>query len=72
MIIIHSAVNFTGYLMKYFSDLDSSSINETLVESYGGILNLTLAIVVSVLLVCACIYYLNKKFEKKEKLNDNQ
>ena len=66
VIIIHAAVNLTGYLMRYFGDFDSSSMNKTSIESYGGILNYILAIVVSILAISVCVYYLNNEFKKKE------
>jgi membrane protease YdiL (CAAX protease family) len=65
-IIIHASVNLTGYLMRYFGDFDSSSMNKTSIESYGGVLNYALVIVISILVIFACVYYLNNEFKKKE------
>jgi membrane protease YdiL (CAAX protease family) len=66
VIIIHAAVNLTGYLMRYFGDFDSSSMDKTSIEIYGGVLNYALVIVVSILAIFACIYYLNNEFKKNE------
>ena len=66
VIIIHAAVNLTGYLMRYFGDFDSSSIDKTSIESYGGFLNYILVIAVSILAISVCVYYLNKEFKEKE------
>jgi len=66
VIIIHASVNLTGYLMRYFGDFDSPSMNEILIESYGGILNYILVISVSILAISVCVYYLNKEFKKRE------
>lgn len=49
--------------MRYFIDFDSS-MDDTLLEMYGGVTNLILAIVGSVLIVTVCIYYLRKEFER--------
>jgi membrane protease YdiL (CAAX protease family) len=62
-IIIHAAANLSGFLMRYFIDFDSS-MDDTLLEMYGGVTNLILAIVGSVLIVTVCIYYLRKEFER--------
>jgi membrane protease YdiL (CAAX protease family) len=66
VIIIHAAVNLTGYLIRYFGDFDSSLMNETSIESFGGILNYILVIAVSILAIPVCVYYLDKEFKKKE------
>ena len=66
VIIIHAAVNLAGYLIRYFSDFDSSSMDKTSIEIYGGVLNYSLVIVISILAFFACVYYLNKKFKKNE------
>ncbi len=62
-IIIHAAANLSGFLMRYFIDIDSL-MDDTLLEMYGGVTNLILAIVGSVLIVAVCIYYLRKEFER--------
>jgi membrane protease YdiL (CAAX protease family) len=66
VIIIHAAVNLTGYLMRYFGDFDSASMDKTSIEIYGGVLNYALVIVVSILTIFTCVYYLNKEFKKRE------
>jgi len=65
-IIIHGTVNLTGYLMRYFGDFNLSSINKTLIESYGGVLKVVLTIVVSIIVICVSVYFLNIEFKKKE------
>lgn len=62
-IIIHASANLSGYIMRYFIDVDSS-MDDTLVEMYGGITNLILAIVGAIIIVSICIYFLNKEFSK--------
>ena len=61
-ILIHATNNFIGFLISYSSDY--SSMDETLVESYGGALNLALAITGSILVLIICTYFLNKEFKK--------
>ncbi len=72
-IIIHAAANLSGFLMRYIIDIDSS-MDKTLIESYGGLTNLILAIVGSIIIVSVCIYFLIKEFNKKkiEKANAQQ
>lgn len=62
-IIIHAAANLSGFIMRQFVDMESS-MDDTLVESYGGMTNLILAIVGSVFVMAMCIYYLRKEFER--------
>jgi len=64
-IIIHGAANLSGFLMRYIIDIDTS-MNKTLLESYGGLSNLILAIVGSIIIVSICIYFLKKEFNKKK------
>ena len=49
-------------------------MDKTLIESYGGLTNLILAIVGSIIIVSVCIYFLIKEFNKKkiEKANAQQ
>lgn len=69
-IIIHASANFSGFIMRYFIDIDSS-MDDSLVTMYGGILNLTLAIVGSIITISICIYLLRKEFINQElKLNN--
>ena len=63
-IIIHATVNSTGYLTRCFYDFDYSSMNKTLVESYGGILNLVFAIAGFISIFAISTYYLKKEFKK--------
>ena len=64
-IIIHASANLSGFLMRYFIDIDSS-MDDTLLEMYGGLTNLILAIVGSIIIVSICIYLLNKEFIKQK------
>jgi membrane protease YdiL (CAAX protease family) len=66
VIIIHATLNLIGYLMRYFGDFDSASMDKTSIEIYGGVLNYALVIVVSILAIFTCVYYLNKEFKKRE------
>lgn len=70
-IIIHATANFSGYLVRYFVDMDST-MDKTLTELYGGLLNLVLAICGSVLLVLVCIYFLNKEFAKRKSISEGK
>jgi len=62
-IIIHATANLSGYIMRYFIDMDSS-MDDTLVEMYGGVTNLIVAIVGSIIIVSVCLYFLEKEFNK--------
>ena len=62
-IIMHAAVNLFGFSMRFFFD-SKLSINDSLVEIYGGITNLTFAIGISIIIFVSCIYYLKKEFKK--------
>lgn len=64
-IIIHASANLSGYLMRYFIDIDSS-MDDSLVTMYGGLLNLILAIVGSITIVSICIYFLREEFNNQE------
>ena len=68
-ILIHASINLFGYLMRYFGDFDSSSMNKTLIESYGGVINFVLTVGISILVIPICIYFLNNEFKKKENIN---
>ena len=67
-IIIHASVNLTGFLTRYFSDFDPTDMNKTLVESYGGILNLVFVIVGCISILAISLYYLSREFQKNEKI----
>lgn len=60
-IIIHASANLSGFLMQHVVDPDSS-MNDTLLEMYGGLPNLVLAIAGSIIIVLLCIYFLMKEF----------
>jgi hypothetical protein len=64
-IIIHAAANLSGFLMRYFIDIDSS-MDDTLVEMYGGLTNLIIAIIGSIIIVAVCVHLLRKEFSKTE------
>jgi hypothetical protein len=63
-VIIHASLNLSGFLMRYFVDINSH-INDSLVKIYGGITNLILSIVGSIIIVSICIYFLIKEFNKE-------
>lgn len=42
----------------------NSSIDDTLLEMYGGITNLIVVIVGAIIIASICIYYLIKEFER--------
>ncbi|MCB0536460.1 MAG: CPBP family intramembrane metalloprotease [Bacteroidetes bacterium] len=64
-IIIHATANLSGYLMRHFIDMDSA-MDISLLEMYGGLTNLILAIVGSIIIVAICIYFLGKEFSKQK------
>lgn len=64
-IIIHASANMSGFLMRYFIDIDSY-MDDSLVEMYGGLSNLILVIVGSIIIVSICIYFLRKEFNKQK------
>jgi uncharacterized protein len=64
-IIIHASANLSGFLMRCFIDTDSS-MDDTLLEMYGGLTNLILVIVGSIIIVTICIYFLKIEFNKQK------
>ncbi|WP_167605813.1 CPBP family intramembrane glutamic endopeptidase [Maribellus sediminis] len=62
-IIIHASANLSAYLTHFFVD-DSTAMDETLVQMYGGLTNLILAIVGSIIIVLVSTYFLQKEFNK--------
>jgi hypothetical protein len=66
-IIIHASANLSGFLFKYFVDVNSI-MNDSLVKIYGGVTNLILSIVGSIIIVSICIYFLIKEFNKESAL----
>ncbi len=67
-IIIHAAANLSGFASRLMFDFNSF-MDKSLVETYGGWTNLILAILISIVIVSICIYYLNKEFIKTEITN---
>ena len=63
-ILIHAANNLGGFLIGYFSGTDTASMNESLVESYGSVLNLVFVLIGSISLLVISIYYLRREFRK--------
>lgn len=66
-IIIHASANLSGFLFKYFVDVNAL-MNDSLVKIYGGVTNLILSIVGSIIIVSICIYFLIKEFNKESSL----
>lgn len=66
-IIIHASANLSGFLFKYFVDVNSL-MNDSLVKIYGGVTNLILSIAGSIIIVSICIYFLIKEFNKESAL----
>jgi membrane protease YdiL (CAAX protease family) len=66
-IIIHASANLSGFLFKYFVDVNSL-MNDSLVKIYGGVTNLILSIICSIIIVSVCIYFLIKEFNKESAL----
>lgn len=63
-IIIHAAVNLSAFSTRYFTTIESS-INDTLVTMYGGLTNLILLIIGSIIIVVTCIWFLQRTFIKQ-------
>ncbi|GAB4326962.1 MAG: hypothetical protein Kow00127_19750 [Bacteroidales bacterium] len=59
-----AVANLNGYLMRLFTDMDSA-MDISLMEMYGGLTNLILAIAGSIIVVAVCIYFLEKEFSKQ-------
>lgn len=68
-IIIHATANLSGFVMRSFTDIETS-LDETLLETYGGATNLTLAIAGSIIILSGCIYYLKKEFQFADEKTD--
>ncbi|MBK7627307.1 MAG: CPBP family intramembrane metalloprotease [Bacteroidales bacterium] len=66
-IIIHASANLSGFLFKYFVDVNAL-VNDSLVKIYGGLTNLILSIIGSIIIVSICIYILIKVFNKESAL----
>jgi membrane protease YdiL (CAAX protease family) len=63
-IIIHATVNLSGYIMRFF--VNESSFDESLVESYGGLIGLLGTILLCIFVTVICIFFLRKEFIKQE------
>ncbi|MBT1707394.1 CPBP family intramembrane metalloprotease [Fulvivirgaceae bacterium PWU5] len=63
-IVIHSTTNLCGYLIRTFAD-HKSIINYSLLDMYGGLINLAIITVGSVGVIVLCIYCLNRIFMAK-------
>ena len=66
-IIIHASANLSGFLFRYIVDIDSR-MNDSLVKIFGGITNLILAILGSIIILSICIFFLTKEFNKERSL----
>lgn len=64
-IIMHASNNLLGFVLGSFMD-NEALMNATLTEIYGGLLNLILAIIVSIVVFMGCIYFLKIEFLKNE------
>ena len=60
-IIIHIAANLAGFSMKYLVD-DLQSLDQSMLDFYGGWINLTLVVVGSALVILACLWFLKREF----------
>lgn len=63
-IIIHASVNLSAFSARFIFDADSS-MDKSLLEMYGGLTNLILAISGSIIIASICIYFLIKEFDKE-------
>lgn len=66
-IIIHASANLSGFLFRQFVDINSL-MNDSLIKIFGGVTNLILSIVGSIIIVSICIYFLIKEFNKESAL----
>ena len=66
-IIIHASANLSGFLFRQFVDINSL-MNDSLVKIFGGVTNLILFIVGSIILTLICIYFLINEFKKESAL----
>jgi hypothetical protein len=60
---MHSANNLIGTMQMQFTDMESI-LNKTLIEMYGGLFNLILIIISSIVVFGVCLYYLKIEFKK--------
>jgi len=64
-IIMHASNNLLGFVLGSFMD-NEVLMNATTIEIYGGLINLILAIIVSVVVFMGCIYFLKIEFLKNK------
>lgn len=64
-VIVHASANLSGFLMRYFMDVDSL-MDDTFLEICGGVVYMIWAIVGSIIIISICIYFLNKEFYKQK------
>jgi uncharacterized protein len=70
-IFIHFVANFNAFFIRLFMDHTIESMDESLIESYGGIVP-TVVIVLSALFAMGVgIYFLNRKFTIERKLTQH-
>lgn len=62
-ILIHASVNATGFLTRFI--VKSDAMDQSLIEMYGGYINMILGIILSILIFLACIYFLKKEFKRE-------
>lgn len=65
-ILIHFTANLSGFLMRYF--INDSSTDASLVESYGGILNMILLITGSLFVITASVFYIHNVFKQRSRI----
>lgn len=63
-IIIHATANFNAFALGYFIDMEAQ-MDQSLIETYGGLTMAIITIVGCVLLAAGCIFYLHWKFLKE-------
>jgi len=67
-VIIHATANLSGFLMRHLIDVESS-LDDSLLEMYGGSQKLLLAMVGSIVAVTIYIYYLTGEFNKMKPIS---
>jgi membrane protease YdiL (CAAX protease family) len=67
-VIIHATANLSGFLLRYMIDIESS-MDDSLIEMYGGVNNLIMVVVGSMVVVTICIYYLTGAFNKMKTIS---
>lgn len=64
-VIIHATCNLIGFLSRYMAGNDMSSVDSSLSEIYGGLINLVLVIIGSIIVFLGCIYFTRKYLNKQ-------